>query len=90
MSDGFQPPPFPGSENPSAPVPPSPKRRTWRTVVQTVLAVLVAVPSAVAALTQAGVELSVRATALVVGIAAALVILISAAQNAWDQRKGLG
>lgn len=55
---------------------PTPKRRTWRTVLQTVVAVLLAVPAAMAALDAAGVSVSAKATSLIVGIPAALVILV--------------
>ncbi|MEZ5350966.1 MAG: hypothetical protein R2714_17475 [Microthrixaceae bacterium] len=47
-------------------------------------------PSAVAALHDAGVDLSVKTTGIIVGGTGAFVVLVSAGQNAWDQRKGLG
>ena len=65
----------------TAPV--SPRRRVIRTAIQTALAVLVAVPAAVAAL---GLPASTASAA--VGIAGALVILVSAAQNAFDESVG--
>lgn len=69
---------------------PTPKRRTWRTVLQTVVAALLAVPTAMGALDKAGVSVPAKTAGLIVGISAALVIIASAAQNAWDERKGLG
>ena len=73
-----------------APAGPGPKRRTWRTAVQVIVAVLLAVPGALAVLTQAGVDIPGRAAALLVGGTGALVFLVSAAQNAVDQHKGVG
>lgn len=72
------------------PDPPGPRKRTVRTVVQVVLAVLLAVPTAYGALTAAGVEVPPRTAALLIGIPAALVILVSAGQNAYDQHRGVG
>ena len=72
------------------PASPTPKRRMWRTVLQTIVAVCLAVPSAVAALRDAGVDLSVKTTGIIVGGTGAFVVLVSAGQNAWDQHKGLG
>lgn len=67
------------------PNPPSPKRRTWRTVAQVAIATLVAVPSAVALL-----PISAAVAVWVVGISGAAVILASAAVNAVDERTGRG
>lgn len=69
---------------------PTPAKRVKRTVVQVVLATAAAVPTAWLALTAAGVEVSPRVTALVLGIPAALYVLVSAAQNAYDQLHGEG
>ncbi len=69
---------------------PGPKRRTWRTTLQVLVAVLIAVPGALAVLTEAGVEIPAGTTALVVGGTGALVVLISAGQNAIDQHRGVG
>lgn len=69
---------------------PTPRRRTARTAVQVLLAVLVAVPAALGALTAAGVELGARPTALAVGVTGFAVVLISAGQNAYDQHRGVG
>jgi len=54
-----------------------------------VLAFLGAVPTAWAALVAAGVEVDAQVAALVVGIPAALVILVSAVWNTIDSRRGL-
>lgn len=72
------------------PAGPGPKRRTWRTAVQVLVAVLVAVPGALAVLTDSGVDVPAGTTALIVGGTGALVFLVSAAQNAYDQHKGVG
>lgn len=72
------------------PAGPGPRKRAARTVVQAVLAFLGAIPGAHLALTAAGVDLSARTTALLLGIPSALVIVISAVWNAVDQRKGNG
>jgi hypothetical protein len=69
----------------SEPNPPSPARRTWRTVVQVAVAVCVAVPAAVAAL-----PVSPVVAAWVVGITGAFVILATAAVNAFDKVSGRG
>jgi hypothetical protein len=60
---------------------PSPNARKWRTVLQVVIAVGVAIPSAVAAAVAAGVDVSGGAVTLVVGVAAAAVVLVSTVQN---------
>lgn len=69
---------------------PSPRRRVIRTVKQ----VLVAVPTAWAAITvplaAAGADVPPVLTAAIAGVCGALVILVSAAQNAWDEREGNG
>lgn len=69
---------------------PGPRRRTWRTALQVLVAVLVAVPGALAVLTEAGVDLPAGTTALIVGGTGALVVLVSAGQNAIDQHRGVG
>lgn len=69
---------------------PGPRRRTLRTALQVLVAVLVAVPSALAVLTEAGVDVPAGTTALVVGGTGALVLLVSAGQNAYDQHRGVG
>lgn len=65
--------------------PVTPKRRVIRTAIQTLLAVLVAVPAAVALL-----PLDASDASTVVGITGALVVLISAAQNALDAHNAEG
>ena len=70
--------------------PPTPRRRTWRTAVQVAVAVLGAVPAAVAALEAANAGVPVRVTSLLIGGSGAAVVLISAAQNALDERAGRG
>jgi small-conductance mechanosensitive channel len=72
------------------PAGPGPRRRTWRTVLQVLVAVLVAVPGALAVLTESGVDLPAGTTALIVGGTGALVVLVSAGQNAIDQHRGVG
>jgi hypothetical protein len=69
---------------------PGPKGRTVRTAVQVLLAVLLAVPAALGALTAAGVEVPAGSAAVAVGVTGALVVLISAGQNAYDQHRGVG
>ena len=61
----------------------TPRRRTFRTAVQVTVAVFAAVPAAVGVL-----GLPASTSAAVVGIAGALVILVSAAQNAFDESVG--
>lgn len=56
-----------------------PKQRVWRTVYQTVIAVGVAVPTAAALL-----PINAAQSAWAVGISGAIVVLVSAAQNAWN------
>jgi hypothetical protein len=68
---------------------PGPKARAVRTAVQALVAFLGAVPTAWAALVAAGVEVDAQVAALVVGIPAALVILVSAVWNTIDSRRGL-
>ena len=68
---------------------PGPKSRAVRTAVQALVAFLGAVPAAWAALVAAGVEVDAQVAALVVGIPAALVILVSAVWNTIDSRRGL-
>lgn len=95
MTDGYyvDPADYPPVQNPStdtenvAPVEPDARRRVARTAVQVVLAVLVSIPAAWAALAAAGVEVAPGVTAWVIGIPAALTILISAAQNAYDAHR---
>lgn len=70
--------------------PPTPKARFGRTTIQVAIAVLLAIPAAAAALSTAGVDVSPRVLAYALGIPAALVILISAGQNAYDSAKGKG
>lgn len=60
------------------PTVPGMKNRTLRTIFQ----VVVAVPSAIAALAAAGVDVPVSVTAWVGGIVGALVVLVTAGQNA--------
>lgn len=89
---------FPASDavgpepDPAAPmaVEPDAGQRVIRTIIQVVVAVLVAIPAAWAALAAAGVTLAPEVTAWVVGIPAALTILISAGQNAVDARRSQG
>lgn len=69
---------------------PGPRARIVRTALQVLVAVLVAVPSALAVLTQSGVEVPARTAGLLVGGTGALVVLISAGQNAYDQHRGVG
>lgn len=97
MTDGFyvDPADYPPVNEPSTPEhadntspEPDARRRVIRTVVQVVVAVLVSIPAAWAALAAAGVTLAPEVTAWVIGIPAALTILISAAQNALDARRG--
>jgi hypothetical protein len=78
---------------PSPPEPPAPATDApgpWRRVVRTVKQVLVAVPTAWLALTASGVDVSPRLSALIAGVAGAALILVSAAQNGWDNRHGNG
>lgn len=95
MSEGFyvDPGDYPPVDEPSTsehtddtPVEPDARRRVIRTTVQVVVAVLVAIPAAWGALAAAGVDIPAAVTAWVIGIPAALTILISAAQNAYDAR----
>lgn len=72
------------------PVEPDARRRAIRTAVQVIAAVLVAIPTAWAALAAAGVNVPPGVTAWVIGIPASLTILISAAQNALDARRNIG
>lgn len=58
----------------------TPVQRIVRTAVQVVLAVLIAIPAAVAVL-----PLSAAAATKSIGIAGALTIVISAAWNAYDR-----
>lgn len=62
------------------PAPVTPNKRIIRTAVQVVLAVLIAIPTAVAVL-----PLSAGAASKAVGMAGGLVVLISAAWNAYDR-----
>ena len=62
--------------------PPSPRRRILRTAIQ----VLIAVPAAFAAIEVAGVDVPASGAAWAIGISGALVVLISAAQNGWEDR----
>ena len=64
----------------TAPATITPQRRVLRTLGQAIVAVCVAIPTAVSTL-----GLSAQVASKVVGIAAALVVLVSAAQNALDQ-----
>lgn len=66
---------------------PDARRRVIRTAIQVVVAVLVSIPAAWGALAAAGVDIPASVTAWVIGIPAALTILISAAQNAYDARR---
>lgn len=68
----------------------TPRERTVRTVLQVVVGVLLAIPSAMLALTTAGVDVPAGVTALVVGGSGAVIALLSAGQNAFDQAKGRG
>lgn len=69
---------------------PGPRKRTLRTALQVVVAVLLAVPGALAVLSEAGVSVPAGWTALVAGGTGALVLLVSAGQNAYDQHRGVG
>ena len=68
---------------------PGPRARVARTAVQAVLALLASIPAAWAALTAAGVEVEPQVAALVLGIPAALFVVVSAVWNAVDSRRGL-
>ena len=57
-----------------------PGARTVRTIIQVLLSLLVAIPTAVATASEAGVSVPYAAT--IVGVAGAAVVLISAVQNA--------
>lgn len=61
----------------------TPKKRVFRTIVQTTLGVLAAVPAAVALL-----PITASVALAVCGVAGAATILISAAQNAYDASHG--
>lgn len=65
---------------------PGPKRRVKRTALQAAVAVLIAVPTAVALVPDEGAGWR----ALTIGITGALVVLISAWQNGRDDRAGRG
>jgi hypothetical protein len=69
---------------------PTPKKRTARTLLQVVIAVALAIPTALGALEAANVSVPAEASALLIGVPAALVVLVSAAQNAWDTQQGNG
>jgi hypothetical protein len=73
----------------AAPTAPGPRARVGRTAVQAVLAFLAAIPAAWAALVAAGVEVDAQVAALVVGIPAALFVVVSAVWNAVDSHRGL-
>jgi hypothetical protein len=60
--------------------------RVIRTTLQVLLAVLVAVPAAVAALEAAGLQVN---GAVLVGIAGAAVVIVSAVQNALEDSGAL-
>lgn len=62
----------------------TPTVRFVRTATQVLLAVLAAVPAAVTLLD----DLETALAAKIVGLAGAAVILISAAQNAWESSTG--
>jgi acyl-CoA synthetase (AMP-forming)/AMP-acid ligase II len=64
----------------------TPRGRAVRTVLQVIVAVLGAVPAAVAVLPASWTD----SRASLVAIAGAAVILVSAAQNALDERAGRG
>lgn len=94
MTDGYyvDPANYRPDNNPSSPPSagsnePNPRQRVIRTVAQVIIAVLVAIPTAWGALAAAGVEIAPEVTAWVIGIPSALVILISAGQNAVDARR---
>lgn len=63
-----------------------PRERAVRTIAQVFTAVALAIPSALAALSGAGVEIAGETVALLIGIGGAFTVLVSAAQNAWDSR----
>lgn len=67
------------------PLPPTPLERAWRTFKQTVVAVGIFVPAAVAAITAAG--FAVPSGAALVALSGLAVVLVSLAQNAWEQSK---
>lgn len=73
----------------AAPTAPGPRARTARSAIQAVLAFLASIPAAWAALTAAGVTVDDGVTALVLGIPAALFVVVSAVWNAIDSRRGL-
>lgn len=64
-----------------------PKERAARTAFQVVVAVVAAVPVAAMVFAEAGVEIPSRPLAIAIGIGGAFVVLVSAAQNAWDSRQ---
>ncbi len=67
---------------------PGPKKRTIRTVIQSVIGTAVAVPAAIGALQASGADVDPALVAWGGGIAGAFVILASAAMNAWDSAHG--
>ena len=72
-----------------APAAPGPRARVARTAIQAVLGLLASIPAAWAALQAAGVDVDPEVTALVLGIPAALFVVISAVWNAVDSHRGL-
>jgi len=64
---------------------PSPNARKWRTVLQVVVSVCVAVPAAVVLL-----PISAAVAVWAVGIAGATVIVVSAVQNGLEGRGTIG
>lgn len=61
----------------------TPQRRVGRTAVQVLLAVFAAIPTAVATL-----PVSAELAAKIVGVAAAVVLLVNAAWNAYEAATG--
>jgi hypothetical protein len=72
-----------------APAGPGPRARVVRTAIQALLGLLASIPAAWAALQAAGVDVDAEVTALVLGIPAALFVVVSAVWNAVDSRRGL-
>jgi len=69
---------------------PPPARRVGRTGVQVLVAVVAALPGAIKVLTDAGVDVDPKLIMLVLGVPAALTVLVAAGMNAYDQAKGKG
>lgn len=64
----------------ASPASKTPRQRTWRTVAQVIVGVAAAVPAA----------MGDWSNSAVLGIAGAVVVLVSAGMNAYDQATGRG